>query len=136
MILQFVAQLSHTWREGTPITPHVHWSKTTSASGNVEWLFDYKWAPIGEVLDGSWTQIAEDATVSGTPDTDTANKHLITSFGEISTTGKQISDMLLMKVTRVPTATNDTYEADARLWELDIHFQVDGRGSTKEYVKE
>lgn len=136
MILQFVAQLSHTWKEGTPLEPHIHWSKTDTGSGNVEWIFDYKWASIGEVLDSSWTQVTEDEPVAGTPDTNTADKHLITSFGEISAAGKQISDILLMKVTRTPTGSNDTYESDARFWELDIHFQVDSRGSTKEYVKE
>lgn len=52
----------------------------------------------------------------------TENEQLITSFGTISGAGKQISDTLLMKFSRVGGDAADTYGADARLLEYDIHY--------------
>lgn len=129
------AQLPHSWREGSEILPHVHWQKTTNASGNVLWRLEYKWAPIGEVMDSSFTTLDVFSTNSGTADTNTADKHLISSFAPIDCTGKQISDMLLIRLSRQGSDALDTYGADARLLEFDIHYQVDSNGSSKPYIK-
>ena len=134
-IIGFVAQLPHTWREGTTLHPHCHWQKTTSASGNVMWRFSYKWAPINAVMDAAFTVSSATTTVAGTPDTNTADKHLITAFTSISATGKKISDMLVCTLERVGSDGTDTYGANARLLEIDIHYQVDSFGSDAEFVK-
>jgi len=128
-------QFPHTWAEGTYIVPHVHWQKTTSASGGVAWRMEYKWVPIGEVMDATWTELNTDTTVPGTPDDDTADKHVISSFGRVQTPNKKISDMLLIKVSRQPGEAGDTYAADARFLEFDIHYQVNSIGSDAEFVK-
>lgn len=133
--LEFVLQLPHGWKEGTILYPHVHWTKTTSASGNVKWLLDYKWAPVGEVIDTSWTSISAYTAASISTDNNTANQHLITSISSIDGAGKQISDMLILKLTRDPTETEDTYAADARMLEFDIHYEIDTPGSYKEFYK-
>ena len=127
-------QLPHAWKDGSDIKPHVHWYKTTSATGDVNWQLDYRWAPISEVFDASWTTVNVESTVGGTPDTDTANKHLISTFGAVSTSGKELSDMLIIKLSRV-AATGTEYGADAGLLEFDIHYQSDGRGSAQEFIK-
>lgn len=133
-ILHLIAQLPHSWDEGTTLKPHVHYQKTTSASGTVRWVLEYKWCPIGEVMDADWTTLEVSAPVAGTPDTDTADKHLIAAFGDIVATGKQVSDMLIMKLSRDPS--QDTYGADARLLEFDIHYKSDATGSVGEYIKQ
>jgi hypothetical protein len=133
-VIFLIAQMPHSWKEGSDIVPHVHWYKTTSADGDVNWQLDYRWAPIGEVFASSWTTLNVQAPVPGTPDTDTANKHLLSSFGAVSASGKTLSDMLLMKLTRV-AATGTEYGADAGFFEFDIHFQSDSRGSAQEFVK-
>lgn len=126
-------QMPHSWREGSTIVPHLHWQKTTSAAGDVLWRLEYKMSPINQVMDASFTAIDIDATVGGTPDTDTADKHLISSFGGVNMSGKQVSDMLILKISRV--GGSDTYGADARLLEFDIHVQLDGLGSVNQFSK-
>ena len=134
-LLFFAAQIPHSWYEGSTLVPHVHWQKTTSASGDVVWSFEYKWAPLGEAMDAAFTQVTASSTVADTPDNDTANEHMITSFGDLSGEGKQISDMLIMKLSRLGDNGSDTYGADARLLEFDIHYQIDGIGSAQQYTK-
>lgn len=128
-------QMPHSWVEGSEISPHVHWTKTTSASGDVAWRLRYKHFPIGEVGDSSWTDmgIVSD-TVGGTPDNDTANEHLISSFGDIDMTGKGLSDCILYELSRVGGDSADTYGADARLLEFDVHFQMDKFGSEERFT--
>lgn len=132
-VIGFVIQLPHSYYAGTDLEPHVHWAKTTSASGNVQWQFDYKWAKIGEEIDSSWTTLTSSTPVAGTPDTDTANKHLITGFSSIDGTGASFSDMLICTLARDHDHESDTYGADARLLEIDIHFQIAGIGTDGEY---
>jgi hypothetical protein len=134
-LIFLAAQMPHAWREGADIFPHVHWQKTTSAAGNVLWRFSYKWAPINTVMDASFTDVDASTTVSGTPDTDEADKHLITSFSAMNCSGKELSDMLMIKLQRVGGDAADTYGADARLLEFDIHYELDDWGSHLEFTK-
>lgn len=129
-------QIPHTWYEGSTLVPHVHWQKTDTSSGNVLWQLEYKWAPINEVMDAAFTALQASTTVAGTPDTDTADKHLITSFGDLSGEGRQISDMLIMKLSRLGGDASDTYNnQNARFLEFDIHYQVNSTGSAMQFTK-
>ena len=129
-------QFPHAWKEGSVIVPHVHWAKSTSAAGNVTWRFEYRMCPIGGILDEDWTQVDATAVASGTPDDNTAYRHLITSFGEIDMTGHKISDMMLVRIWRQADAAEDTYAGDAVLAEFDIHYQIDSFGSIHEFIKQ
>lgn len=135
-LIYALAQMPHSWREGTNISPHVHWQKTTSAAGNVAWQLKYKMAPIGEVMDADWSDAdIATATVTGTPDNDTADEHLITAFTDIAMDGKSLSDCILFQIARVGDDAADTCGADARLLEFDIHFIIDTLGSEQEFIK-
>lgn len=134
-LLFLVAQLPHAYKPGTGLKPHVHWQKTTSAAGNVLWRLEYKMCRIGEVMDADFTAIDAAASVAGTPDTNTADKHLISSFTEIDGALLDISDMLLLKLSRIGADGADTYGADARFLEFDIHYQRNSPGSDEEYDK-
>lgn len=130
-MLFLLIQIPHAWEEGTTLHPHVHWQKSTSAAGTVLWQLEYKWAPIGAAMDATFTTISSSTpTVS---DADTADWHALTDLGNITATGKQISDMILAKLSRL--GGTDTYAADARLLEFDIHYQVNSFGSREEYTK-
>jgi hypothetical protein len=133
-----LAQMPHSWREGSAIIPHVHWSKTTSASGNVLWRVEYELVNNGEVaaLDYGTGTLDTSTVVGGTPDTDTANKTLISSFGEVDMTGYPISTLIFWKVSRIGGDSADTYGADARLFEFDIHYQLDSLGSQESFRKQ
>ena len=130
-----LVQMPHSWKEGSVVKPHVHWQKTTSADGDVYWQLDYKKIPIGQVMDAEFTTLFATTPVSGTPDNDTANEHLLTSFDDIDMTGLTLSDCLLCKISRIGGNEADTYGADARLLEFDIHFQINTLGSEQLYTK-
>ena len=134
-VVAMLVQLPHNYKEGTTLYPHVHWTKTTAAAGAVVWQLHYKVAKIGEVMDANFTTLTASQTTAGTPDTDTAEKHLITAFGTISGDGMQISDMLVCEVSRLGNDGADTYGANARLLEFDIHYQQDEPGSRQEFSK-
>lgn len=129
-------QLPHAWREGSNISPHVHWCKTTAAAGEVEWQLDYRWFNIGEVMDGDWTTLS-----SMTPavlDDDTQYQQALTALGTISGDRHQVSDMLICKLTRLGTSYSGSnhYGAAAALLELDLHIQIDSLGSEQLYSKQ
>lgn len=131
------AQLPHSWREGTALIPHVHWTKTSSASGDVLWQLDYEIKNPGETFAGTYAnQLQVSSTVGGTPDGDTEWEHLISSFGEIEVPDCLISCVMLWKVSRVGGDAADTYGADARLLEYDIHYQIDDLGSKQQFTKD
>jgi len=132
----FQVQLPHAWKAGTNIKPHVHWAKTTSAAGNVLWRLNHKIAALG----GTFGDFSDDddalTVVPSFPDTNAANKHLLTSFSEIDMSGiDTVSAMLLIKLSRVGGDAADTYGADAELFEFDIHYEIDQIGSREEYTK-
>ena len=138
-LIYALAQMPHAWKEGSTISPHVHWTKTANAdqTGDVAWQLRYKHYPIGEVGDADWStaDLVSDP-VEGTPDNDTENEHLITGFTDIDMTGYTLSHCILFEISRIGDDASDTYGADARLLEFDVHYQVDGFGSEQEFVKD
>jgi len=131
-----IAQMPHAWKQGTDISPHVHWQKTTSASGNVYWQLDYEIVNNGDTATMAYgTTLSTTSAVAGTPDTDTANKVLISSFGTIDMSAYDISCLVVWKLSRIGGDAADTYGADARLLEFDIHYQSDSLGSVALYEK-
>ena len=123
-------QLPHAWKQNSPLAPHVHWVKTTSAAGTLSWQLQYKVAGIGGMF-GDWSSADEAALVVS--DSDTANKHALSAFADIQLAVAGVSAMIMIKLSRV--GGSDTYGADAKLLEFDIHYQVDSRGSDTEYTK-
>jgi hypothetical protein len=134
--IAIVVQMPHEWKEGTYIVPHVHWTKTTSAAGQVLFKLEYQIAGPGEVFPGTWTELASNSlSVISLPDLDTANQHLITDFGQMDMIGYRISAMIKFRLSRVGGDALDTYPADAKVLEFDCHYQVDSNGSRQEFVK-
>ena len=128
-VLYVIAQLPHSWKEATTLKPHVHWEKTTNAAGNVKWQLRYEWSAYMEART-SLTTINETSPVA---DTDIADTMMITALPDITASGKEISDMLVMRIERI--GGQDSSGADARLLEFDIHYEVDSFGSSAEYSK-
>lgn len=129
-IIAIQAQMPHAWREGSAIRPHIHWSPTNTNTGNVLWRLQYKVASANEAFPGEWSTADVLAAGSGTTD-----MHQLAAFAEIPMTGKKVSSMILLLLSRIGGDVTDTYNADAKLNEFDIHYQVDALGSEAEYVK-
>ena len=129
--LHIIVQLPHEWSEGSTLKPHIHWEKTTSAPGNVLWKISYQWS----VHTAARTDAAVLSATTPIVNSDTADTHMITSLGDISGAGYPISAMLLITLSREGGDASDTYGADARLLEFDLHYQKDAGGSLAEYIK-
>jgi len=125
-----IAQMPHTWKLGSTIKPHIHWSPTSTDTGNVYWRLEYKWTNINATESGTWTTLNIQDAADGT-----VGKHQIIGLGDMDGTGKTLSSAITMKLSRIGGDTLDTYTDDARLLEFDIHYEIDAFGSDEEYVK-
>jgi hypothetical protein len=126
-----IAQLPHSWLEDSLLKPHIHWQKATAAEGAVVWELKYVWSSINAANATEVTIKAHTPTTNS----DLADVHMITPLPDIAATGRKISDMLLMKLTRLGNDDDDTFAGSARLLEFDIHFQVSSPGSRQLFSK-
>lgn len=134
-VIAIQALMPHTWKTGSLVVPHVHWEKPTPAAGAVMWEFKYKVAEAGQPFPAQWTTLTASTPVSGTPDDNSAGRHLITSFGPVNLGVGDVAPMLKILVSRLPGDAADTYNAAAKLLEFDIHYLKDSAGSGGEFTK-
>lgn len=135
-VMSFTVQLPHSWKEGTAIYPHLHWSPRATKTGNVEWIFEYTWANYDSETPEVFPAISTSTVIATGPFT--ANTHRITSLTDgsgLDATGKLISSILICRIWRNSSRSNDTYSDDAGLLFLDFHYQLDTFGSREQYVK-
>jgi hypothetical protein len=131
-IASFTAQLPHSYKQGSDILVHIHWTpglRGSAESGNtVGWKIDYTWANVNGTFGAMSTADLSDAC-DGTND-----KHQMTPEVTITGTSKNISSMLLCNVKRTDTGADDTWAGTASgqlpmLLEIDFHFEMDTIGS-------
>jgi hypothetical protein len=138
--LAMTIQMSHRWKTGTVVYPHLHWQQTAAAMPNfgITWL----WEINGELILTSWTDVAHTANAY-TWSSGTLNQ--ITKFGSITPpAGAGLSDLLLVKIWRDVANESTLFtgaEVDANVqdnadaYSFDIHFEIDQAGSDEEYAK-
>ena len=126
-------QMPHAWKVGSTISFHIHWSKTTSASGTVKWQAKYRWYNIGAVK-GSFSAFVD--LTETVANADTADLHALAETPDWAGTGKTISSMIEVVLQRLSSGGSaDTYGAAVKLAEVDLHYQLDGFGSYLELTK-
>lgn len=122
-----VAQMPHTWQEGTDIETHLHWAIPTSGAGtgaeNVKWDLTYSWSNIGGTIPDSTPD-----TLTRDVQSITAHTHLFNSFGTITGTGKTYSSCLIISLKRDTAVAND-YAGAVYLIEFDIHYKKNRFGT-------
>lgn len=123
-------EIPHDYMYGTDIEVHIHWRPSTTATGNVEWFFDWEHSP------------AEAAPIAQTTlhavDTIPSNQqywHKLMEIGIIPANGFQLGDKIGFNLRRAPNGVNDTYGADALFEQIALHIQCDTLGSRQRYVK-
>lgn len=139
--LFFAAQLPHTYKEGTDIRVHVHWSPAIGGAAGefVKWGLEYTWVNINGTY-GNTAIITSDASSADAATTSedasmVADKHYVTKIGVISGAGQTISSMLVCRVFRNSSHADDDLAEDAFGLEIDFHHQVDTMGSRQELIK-
>lgn len=134
----FAVQLPHSYKQGTHIYPHVHWSPGASGGYNnmgVAWMLDLSWTnhsgtfPFPTAYSGidSWTTLNNYEHRKIGVDCSGVNY--------LDGTGKEISSMIVGKVYRQNDRGDDTFTAAASLLEVDFHYQQDWLGSSTQGVK-
>lgn len=122
-------QMSHSYKLGTPIDCHVHFTcGTNQTTNNVTWTMFVSKATIGGIFDNaqSYTSTLECGEVYS---------HRLADFHNIGNfTG--ISGIANVMIMRNSTVASDTYTGnDAFALSMDCHYERDSFGSNEEYVK-
>lgn len=133
--LYFCVQVPHSYKIGTALYPHVHWTtKTGTPTGtDVVWGLEYTLVAIGGSY-GNTTILSAHALIPGITPSGTG-QHFITPLGTIPSTGIGISTVLVCRVFRAAADPNDTFDNETGLLGIDFHFQKDTEGSRTEYTK-
>lgn len=125
--IYIVAQMPHSWEEGTDIESHIHWTIPTSGAGtgaeNVKWDLTYSWSNIGGAIPNSSSD-----TLTRDVQNITADTHIYNSFGTITGTGKDKSSCLIISLKRDTAVAND-YAQAVYLIEFDIHYKRNRAGT-------
>jgi hypothetical protein len=134
----FTCQIPHTYKQGTDIEAHLHWTPcdrgVAEGVAKVGWKIDYSWVNISGAFVASATLDLSDAC-SGVDDA-----HELTACIPITGTSKNISSMLVCRVYRSDTGTDDTWVGTTvaqspALLEVDFHFEINTMGSREELTK-
>jgi hypothetical protein len=126
-------QLPHSYKLGTDLDCHIHWSPMTANTGNVRWCMAYTFGDIGATMPNP----AAATCVNSAADNE-QYKHLYADLMNIDGSGiSGVSAMLGVYLYREGTdGVNDTFTGDAAFFEFDCHFQMDTPGSGSEQSKE
>jgi len=130
-------QMSHKWKMGSTIYPHIHWIQTQNNTPN--WLFQYRWQTNGLAKTTVWTNLI--CKTNAFPYTSGSLNQISYSAGIIPPVGANLSDIIQFRILRDTTNAStrftgsDTYTATAGITSSDIHIEIDTIGSKQEYIK-
>jgi hypothetical protein len=127
-------ELLHGYREGSDLYPHVHWSPVNNNTGNVRWVFEYIVAEATGIFRApvilTVVQEAKGLAPTGLP-----IQHNAEFSVPISGNNLVIGDQIRFTLRREPANEADTYESDALLWAVGIHYEKNSQGSLQRFIK-
>ena len=120
------------------IEVHIHWSPSTTGTGDVEWFFDYCYRP-----EGAAPITATSLSVVVNIPSNQQYFQKISAFKDSGavvripkpSSGFTLGDMILFNIRRTPSGTNDTYTGEAILEQVALHVPTNDRGSRERYTK-
>lgn len=129
--LPFTAQLTHSYKEGSNVTPHVHFTGEDTTACNFVWDIDYRWTNYNVGIGTSDANATVTVANSGT-----ADLHNMAAMPAISGSGKTISSIITGTLYRNSTNADDTCDGkSAYLLQFDLHYEQDTIGSRQTIVK-
>lgn len=128
-------EITHAWKEGTTIHPHVHWA-TNGLEGTakgVQWQLKYS---IGDATEAFGAQVTTVIDVE-IPASTTDRTHFVSDTAPtISGTGYNIGAYICWRLERIATAHgNGEPVADPFGLAVGFHVEQDTTGSQGEYTK-
>ena len=130
----FDCQLPHTYKEGSRIAPHCHFTTTTTPTvgQTVRFGLEYTYANVGDVYPVTTIIYAEYTFVTG----DAANQSYIGGFDpDIEDANMKVSATIACRFFRDAANAADTYTGTVVVNEVDFHHLVESFGSIYEFSK-
>ena len=120
-------EIPHTYKEGTDLEVHIHWSPSSTNTGLCTFYFKYSLASMGGIF-GAETALTMSQTGSGV-----SNKHQYISGNNLITgSGIGIGTMVVFSLER---PTGDAFTGDAFLHSVGVHYEIDTMGSRQRAIK-
>ncbi len=131
-------QLTHRWKVGSVIYPHIHYPQIINAQPN--FLIQYRWQKLGGTKTTAWTSLKCNTPVF-TYAAGSLNQIVHTPAGITPPPGAAISDVLQCRLLRDNAnasgvfAGADPINAVVSLDSFDVHVEMDTVGSRTEFTK-
>jgi hypothetical protein len=127
--IDLVYQMPHRWKVGGELRFHLHTFRSTNETGKVaRWLVKWRYAIEDSASKAAWT---DDAAVLIAVPSGTGPK--IIPIKAFTMAGCGISSCVQIQLTRTATHSDDTYNGNVEVYNLDGHYQIArAMGSTNE----
>ena len=131
-------QMSHKWKLGSVIYPHIHFEQNQNSIPY--FLIQYRWQQNGQEKKTAWTNYKCNTpvyTYSGT----IKNNIATSSVGITPPVNYSLSDIIQLRVIRDTTNSSGlftgepTYTGTVSITAVDIHYEIDAGGSKTEFSK-
>ena len=117
--------IEHDYRMGTALYPHIHWSHIIGApSGNVKWQIEYMLAKGHSV--GTFPAPTTVSVVQAAAAQYTHQIAEVSDANSIPSTNVEPDTIVSIRLFRDPSDASDTFENDAYLYAVDLHYQSTG----------
>ena len=121
--------IEHDYKAGTNLYPHIHWSHIVAApTGNVKWGVEYTLSKGHQV--GTFGATTTVYIVQTTGIQYTHHIGEVSDADSIPFANVEPDTIVSLRVFRDPADAEDTFEADAYLYAVDLHYQSDGSLTT------
>lgn len=130
--LHMTFQMSHAWKPGSTVRPHIHVIPLAAATGTVRFTGVYTWAMSGQEIPplASWSTFTLDHAVLAAE----VNKLDILSLVEITPPAAAVeSDCLLLYLKRDGGTPPDNYAGNLAVVSIDCHYQIAKDGTDAEF---
>jgi hypothetical protein len=133
-----VYQMSHKWKPGSTIYPHIHWIQQDNIVPN--FLIQYRWQRNKQAKTTDWTNYKCNTNNAFTYSSGSLNQ--ITAGGGITAPEDYgISDVIQVRIIRDTKNQStvfsgpDPYSGTVSISSVDFHFEIDTEGSRTQYGK-
>lgn len=124
-IIAITCQMTHEWKAGSMIYPHIHWHKVVGSANAVDWRLAYRILGNPGDTPQAWvTNVAVEGIVG---DATVTEQRLLSYWPAIDLTGYKESCEILFRVHRL--GNTDADNNAAVLSEFDVHYQKDKPGT-------
>jgi hypothetical protein len=128
----FIAEIPHSYKEGTDLYPHVHWfGVAASGTEPLRFVMDIQWRSGSDIITISGTG---EVSYSGSGSCGTGYAQRYMSLATITGTSGKMGQQIMGRFRRITNGATD-YASAVYVQTVGIHFQMDSFGSLNETSK-